>query len=79
MSDKFDQIITEALQLPYDERARLVDELLVSLEPEDEAAINAEWAAELDRRMLDLDEGRVTTVPWAEVKAYARQRVKNKV
>ncbi len=55
----------EARRLPSDERARLVEALLQSLE--DEAEIASAWRAEIRRRMEDLDSGTVKTVPADQV------------
>ena len=58
-----DDRVAEALRLPRRERARVVEELLSSLEePADEVA--ASWATELERRSRDIAEGRVQTVAW---------------
>lgn len=58
-----DELLIEALRLPRRERARVVEELLSSLE-EAEDDVAAAWAAELERRSRDVTEGRVQTVPW---------------
>lgn len=58
-----DELLAEALRLPRQERARVAEELLSSLEePADDVA--AAWAAELERRSRDVAEGRVQTVAW---------------
>jgi putative addiction module component (TIGR02574 family) len=63
-----DELLAEVLRLPRPERAKVAEELLASLEePSDEVA--AAWAEELERRALELAEGRVQTVPWETVRA----------
>lgn len=64
------------LALPADERADLVDMLLASLpvEPEIEAA----WADELDRRLDEIESGRVKGVPAESVFADARARLRTR-
>ena len=53
------ELLEHALQLPDDDRLALATELLDSVEgPQDPEWAEA-WAAELDRRVLELDEGRV--------------------
>jgi putative addiction module component (TIGR02574 family) len=65
---KTEELLAEVLRLPRDERARVVEEVLSSLEePEDEVA--AAWAAELERRSREVAEGRVQTVAWETVRA----------
>ena len=63
-----EKLLAEVLRLPRDERARVVEEVLSSLEePEDDVA--AAWAAELERRSREVAEGRVQTVAWETVRA----------
>jgi putative addiction module component (TIGR02574 family) len=72
------ELLQHALQLPPDDRLALASELLESVEgPEDPAWADA-WAAELDRRVRELDEGRVQGVPWTEVKAKMEARLRAK-
>lgn len=63
-----EELLAEALRLPRPERARVVEQLLASLEePAEEVA--AAWAAELQRRSREVAEGRVPTVAWETVRA----------
>lgn len=57
-----DELLTDALRLPVEERARLIHKLLVSLEDE-EAHLDADgaWAQELERRARDVLSGAVET------------------
>jgi putative addiction module component (TIGR02574 family) len=72
------ELLQHALQLPADDRLALASELLESVEgPEDPAWADA-WAAELDRRVRELDQGRVQGVPWTEVKAKMEARLRAK-
>jgi putative addiction module component (TIGR02574 family) len=58
-----EELLDQVLRLPTPERARLAEEVLSSLEePEEEVA--AAWAQELERRSLELAEGRVQPVDW---------------
>ena len=70
MSDELEALIQGGLRLPTAARARLANRLLESLANEDlDAAEEAEWAAELARRVEDVESGRVKGVPWEEVEA----------
>lgn len=62
------------LALPSEERAELIDAVLASLpiEPEIEAA----WADEIERRIDDLESGRVRGIPAEQVFAEARARLR---
>jgi putative addiction module component (TIGR02574 family) len=70
-----EELLDEAIALPAEERARLADLLLRSLNPHD-AAIDREWADEAQRRLDQVRRGDVETVPSAEVFAKARARTK---
>lgn len=59
-------LMNEAASLPLEERARLVDSLLQTLNPVDDSAAAA-WLATARRRLDDLDSGRVNAVPGDEV------------
>jgi putative addiction module component (TIGR02574 family) len=64
------QIESEALSLPADERARLAEALIESLD-EDER-IERAWAEEVERRAEDLRTGRVKGVSHEEVMASVK-------
>ena len=70
MSETAQQLISSALQLPASDRAKVVDAILASLQPEldgDSAAeIQNAWADEIRNRIDDIDAGRVKTIPSAE-------------
>jgi putative addiction module component (TIGR02574 family) len=63
---KTQDLIVEALSLPVEERARLVDSLLRSLNPPD-SEIDKKWAAVAKRRLHELRSGNVKPVPGEEV------------
>lgn len=65
------QLLVEALRLTDEERAALAGELLDSLDSDVDPDAEAAWAAEIRRRVNDLEAGRATTVPWSE----ARRRI----
>ena len=71
---KVTDLMTEAASLPVEERARLVDSLLQTLNPPDEANTPA-WLAVARRRLDDLDTGRVKAIPGEEVLERVRRRL----
>ncbi|MBM2839040.1 MAG: hypothetical protein HW415_1665 [Deltaproteobacteria bacterium] len=75
MSDRAVELIKEAVGLSYAERAHVVDELLATLEPEAENEVDEAWAAEVERRGLELSQGTVKPVIWEEVKKKALSMV----
>jgi putative addiction module component (TIGR02574 family) len=70
---KVKDLITEAVSLPVEERAILVESLLRSLNPTD-AEIDKAWAAEAERRLAEVRAGTMTTIPADEVFADIRSR-----
>ena len=67
-------LMTEAASLPLEERARLVDSLLQTLNPADEATTTA-WLAVARRRLDDLRSGRVEAVSGEAVFEKVRRRL----
>jgi putative addiction module component (TIGR02574 family) len=66
----------EALNLPAAQRARLAHELLESLDTLTPAEIETLWLDEAERRINDIDEGKVQLVPGDEVMRKARALIK---
>lgn len=62
------EILKDALELPTEARAALAGSLLDSLDTEVDEDAEAAWAAEVSRRVRELDSGIVQTIPWAEVR-----------
>lgn len=74
MTREVSELLREASQLPEADRAELAGRLLDTLHGEPDADVEAAWAAEVERRIRQIDSGEVQTIPWAEVRArlYAR-------
>ena len=67
------ELIAEAMSLPVEERAIVVDSILRSLNsPED--GIDLQWIAEAERRLDEVRTGRVKTIPGDQVFAQIRKR-----
>jgi putative addiction module component (TIGR02574 family) len=61
-------LLKEALKLPPEARAALAGSLIDSLDQDVDEGAEAAWHVEIDRRLKDLDSGKVKTVPWAEAR-----------
>jgi len=72
------QIVNAAIKLAESDRLQIVEELLASLQPDTDTDGDAAWAAEVQRRSREIKEGIVRPIPWAEVKAQARKRVRGR-
>ena len=62
------QIFLEATALPERDRATLAALLIESLDPQLEPEVEAAWEREIGRRIAELDDGSVETVPWEVVR-----------
>ncbi len=67
MAETVEVILTAALALPPDERALVAEALLASLDQEDQAKIDAAWAAEAQRRLAAFDRGEIKGTPAEQV------------
>lgn len=61
-------LLKEALKLPPEARAALAGYLLESLDQEVDEGAEAAWQAEIDRRLRELDSGKVKPIPWSEAR-----------
>lgn len=74
MSSRLEVLETEVMKLTLEERAYLADRLLASLSEDSE--IEEAWAVEVERRIAEIESGRVQVVPAAEAIARARDGLK---
>ncbi len=69
MAKLAEELYKKALDLDERERAALAARLIESLDAEVEEGVEAAWLAEVERRMEELDSGKVQTIPWEELRA----------
>lgn len=62
-------LFKEAAGLNECDRATLAGLLLESLDQPPDPGVEAAWAEEIERRLNELDEGKIERVPWDEVRA----------
>lgn len=67
-------VLSEALQLPLDERAKIAAELLESLDDAEEQ-VQAAWAAEIQKRVAAARAGELESTDWR----VALERVEREV
>ena len=65
MSVPLDTLEAEILKLPADASSQRLDRLIASLRTD--AEIEGAWALEAERRDVEIDEGKVSTVPGTEL------------
>ena len=69
------KLTEELLSLPCEERIRIVETLLESLNAPADQDIARAWAMEAERRMDELDCGATQSIPGEEVFADIRRRL----
>lgn len=82
--NSFEEILRAALALSPQAKSMLASRLIESLDGSEQAEwdsskqaeIDAAWAEEIERRIRDIDEGRVKLIPGEEVLARLRSRFK---
>jgi len=72
MADLISQLAAQARTLPPQDRARLAEELLASLDPQDTEIASA-WSEELRRRLDEIESGHVELIPAEQAIAEIRR------
>jgi len=67
MRSAVEEVVQRALELDEDERAEVASRVLASLEERD-AAAEAAWDAELERRAEEMESGAVAGVSWEDLR-----------
>jgi len=68
------QLISEIENLPIEERTSIIDELLQSLNTPD-PEIEEAWIEEAERRLDEIESGKVETIPGEQVISSIRERL----
>ena len=69
MKENITHILEQALRLPPEARAALAGSLLDSLDELLDLDSESAWEAEIAARVREIDEGKITLIPWAEARA----------
>ncbi len=75
MSDSLDRIEKQAQELSADERARLAESMLESLQVH-VAEVETAWADEIERRVAAFDRGEIQAYPAEDVFAEVRNMLR---
>jgi len=67
MSSK-QNVIAKVLQLSEAERLEVAEAVYESLEGPADAGAAEAWSVEIQRRIAEIDSGRVTLIPWSEAR-----------
>jgi putative addiction module component (TIGR02574 family) len=74
MGNQLELLEAEVLKLPAGERAALAQVLIASLD--EEAEIEEAWAAEVERRIAEIEAGTAKLIPMADALALVRAALK---
>ena len=74
MATTNDRVIEGALSLPADIRLKLIEKLLMSLNLPIDEEIDRLWAEEAERRVSQIEEGKIKLVPGEEVFSKIRSK-----
>ncbi len=75
MTDLVDELSRKARALPPEDRVRLAEELLATVQEVD-AEVEQAWDAEIRRRIAEIDSGTAKLIPAEEVFAEVRRLLK---
>jgi putative addiction module component (TIGR02574 family) len=70
---KVQQLVEEAKQLPYEERAELIEQLIAAAAQDLDPAVEKAWGDEAMRRLKEIEEGKVQMIPGEVVAAKMRK------
>ena len=71
---KADELLDEAMSLPIELRAQLIEKLLSSLNPL-QKEIDKLWAVEAERRVAEIESGKAKIIPGEQVFNKIRKRL----
>jgi putative addiction module component (TIGR02574 family) len=76
MAHEISEILKKALALPPEARAALAGSLLESLDerPADQG-VDSAWSEEIERRIEEIDSGKVQLIPYEEVRRRLMARL----
>ena len=75
MPRKVSEIVEEARQLPYGERAELIEQLIADSAKDLDPEIEKAWGDEALRRLEEMESGQVKPIPGEQVAAEIRKIV----
>jgi hypothetical protein len=76
MTTLVEELSARAKTLSVQDRARLAEELLASLDQEPDSEVDAAWDREIQRRLAEVESGAVTLVRSEDVHAEARRLIR---
>ena len=68
VSDPAQKVLHDALELDSPDRAHVAAELIASLDGPADADVDEAWAAEIERRVQEVEEGTAELSSWEDVR-----------
>jgi len=68
MPQEVADLLKNALSLPIEARARLIDHLLESLDAQVDPGAEEAWRGEIQLRLQQIDSGAVQMIPWEDAR-----------
>lgn len=75
MQRKIRDIVEEARQMPYGDRAELVEQLIIANQQDLDPKIEQAWTETALRRLKEIEEGKATPIPGDEAMAKVRKSI----
>ena len=72
MSHTAEDVLTNALSLTAEERGKVAATLIESLDEQVDDGADEAWAAEIQRRLDEIDAGKAQLIPWDEARRIIR-------
>jgi len=73
MNQKSEAIVSDAMLMSDEDRAMIAERLIASLDHEFEKDTEIAWQSELQKRIDEIDSGKVICIPWEQVRAQLRK------
>ncbi|MBI3807235.1 MAG: addiction module protein [Nitrospirae bacterium] len=70
------RVLDAVLRLDDRDKLEVAEELLSALEGSSDTDVDTAWAAEVERRSLEISSGEVETIPWSTVRKSASQKAR---
>jgi putative addiction module component (TIGR02574 family) len=71
------ELIRDALALPAEARAALIDSIIDSLDPTIEEGAEEAWRMEIEARLEQIDSGAVKLITWRDARQRLRDRLEH--
>jgi len=78
MNRQAKELVNAAIKLTENDRIVIVEDILASLDTDSDDNVDAAWAAEVERRSIEIKQGVVRPISWSEVRSQARERVRGR-